>query len=105
MTILALRILLLTRSTIGSKDSLPDSFRLNRERTWDRLIMVEQIIQQPQAELEQAEITAVTPMNDRQPIVVVRDRAQVNDPQISQAGSEQQPVHALWIAQVTAVQF
>jgi hypothetical protein len=51
--------------------------------------MVEQIVQQSQAELEQAEITAVTALNDRQPIVVLRDRAQVNDPQISQAGSEQ----------------
>ncbi len=50
--------------------------------------MIEKITQQPQAQLEQAEITAVTPMNDRQPVVFMRDPAQVNDPQVSQAGGE-----------------
>ena len=66
--------------------------------------MVEQIIQQPQAQLEQAQITAVTPMNHRQPIVCMRERAQVNNPQVSQASGEHQPVHTFRIAQVTSVQ-
>ena len=66
--------------------------------------MVEKIIQQPQAQLEQAEITAVAPMNQWQPTIFLRDCAQVNDPQISQTGSDHQPLHPPRIAQMASVQ-
>ena len=83
--------------------SLPDSFGLKRECTRDGLIMVEQVVQQPQAELKQAQVTAVTPMNNWQPVVILRNRAQANDPQIRRAGGDQQPTDRLRIAQMAAV--
>ena len=66
--------------------------------------MIEKIIQQSQAQLEQAQITAMPTMNHRPPIVFMHDRAQVNDPQISQTSGEHQPLHTFRVAQVTAVQ-
>ena len=65
--------------------------------------MVEQIGQEPQAELEQAQVTAVRPMNDGQPVVIVGHRAQANDPQIGQAGGDQQSTDLLRIAHMAAV--
>jgi len=49
--------------------------------------MVKQIIQESQAELEQTQITAVPPMNERLPCVLLSQGAQENDPQVSQASS------------------
>ena len=66
--------------------------------------MVEQIIQETQAQLEQAQITAVAPMNEGLPLVALSQGAQVNDPQVSQAGGQHQPRNPLGVAQVTAVQ-
>ena len=66
--------------------------------------MVEQIIQESQAELEQTQITAVPPMNERLPLVVLSQGAQENNPQVSQASGQHQPRDPLGVTQVTAVQ-
>ena len=66
--------------------------------------MVEQVIQQPQAQLEQAQITAVAPMKEPASVVLLRDRAQVNDPHVSQASGDHQPFDPVRITQVTAIQ-
>ncbi|HEY4690857.1 MAG TPA: hypothetical protein VIK33_16215 [Anaerolineae bacterium] len=86
------------------KDSPPDTFWLKRECDWDRPIMVEQIIQETQAQLEQTEITAVAPMNAGLPLVALSQGAQVDDPQVSQAGGQHQPRDPFGVTQVTAVQ-
>ena len=59
--------------------------------------MVEQIVQQAQAQLEQAQITAVAPMIERPPVVLLRDGAQVDDPQVSQTSGDHQLFDPVWI--------
>ncbi len=57
--------------------------------------MIQEILQQAQAHLKQTEITAMVTMNVSQPALVMRQGAQVNDLQVSQAGRQHQAGDAI----------
>ena len=40
-----------------------------------------QVLQQSQSELEQTEVTAVAPMDNAEPAVVLTERPEINDPE------------------------
>src|SRR3954452_6189344 len=61
------------------------------------------MVKQMQPELKQAPITAVSAMNDRIPAVAPTGSAQINHPQIRQAGRQQQARQPLWLAEMTLV--
>ncbi len=74
--------------------SLPDTFDRLRWR-WLKgnrygEAVVQQLVQQGKAQLEEAQITAMPAMNDPQPAIALCQHPQVNDPQVGQTGGQQQ---------------
>ena len=61
------------------------------------------MVKQMQPELKQAPITAVRAMNDRIPAVAPTGRAQIDHPQVRQAGRQQQARQPLGLAEMTLV--
>ena len=62
------------------------------------------MLQQVQAQLEEAQITTVCPMNDRDPVVMLGLDTQKYDPDIGQTSSYQQTCHALWVRDMALMQ-
>ncbi|HKZ69517.1 MAG TPA: hypothetical protein VJ020_05530 [Anaerolineales bacterium] len=62
------------------------------------------MIQKSQTQLEQAQIAAMPAMDFRRPPVLVRHSAQVDNPQVGEAGGQDQPHHASRVAQMAVGQ-
>src|SRR5437867_747390 len=62
------------------------------------------MIQKPQTQLKQTQIATMPTMNLRRPAVLMRQRTQVNDPQVSEAGGQHQTHYADRITQMAPVQ-
>jgi hypothetical protein len=54
--------------------------------------------------LKKAQITAVGTMDDRCPLVTLGNKAQKNDPDVSQTSSDHQPAQTLWFIDMAFVQ-
>src|SRR6266511_1991047 len=50
---------------------------------WKRQIFIETVRQEAQPQLKQTEITAVGALQDRYPVILLGDAAQIHDPQMS----------------------
>lgn len=66
--------------------------------------MIQEIVQQAQAQLKQAQIAPMAAMDVRHPALVMRHRPQVNEPQVGQAGRQHQAGHAHRIAHMASIQ-
>ena len=62
------------------------------------------MFQQVQAQLEEAQVTTVCTMNDRDPVVMLGLDTQKYDPDISQTSSYQQTRHALRVRDMALLQ-
>jgi hypothetical protein len=62
------------------------------------------MVEQDQAKLEEAQVTAIGAMNDLDPIIPLGNDIQVDDPSIGQAGRDHQPSQPIWSCQVAFVQ-
>src|SRR6266511_1650559 len=70
---------------------------------WKRQIFIETVRQEAQPQLKQTEITAVGALQDRYPVILLGDAAQIHDPQIGQTGRQQQAEHARRLGQMAFV--
>jgi hypothetical protein len=56
----------------------PENIESDRNGT----VFVQQVLQQSQSELEHTEVTAVAPMDNAEPAVVLTKRPQIHDPEV-----------------------
>ena len=73
-------------------DSLPDTFCGPRhlEGHGNAKMLVQEVPKQVQAEWEQAQVTAIGAVYDLDPVVVLGNHAQVDDPDVGQASGNHQ---------------
>ena len=67
-------------------------------------MFVQEMIEQTQAELKEAQVTTVSAMNDLDPIISFSNHTQIDDPDVGQTSSDQQASQTLWIGDVTFMQ-
>jgi hypothetical protein len=60
---------------------------------------IEKVGEKPQSELEQAEITAMAPMDDGDPSWLSPQGTKIDDPDRRETGSNEQARQTLWIGQ------
>ncbi len=89
-----------------SEISLPDTFWQARhlESHGYRQMLIQEVFEQVQAELEKAQVTAVSTMNNLHPIVPLGDYAQIDDPDVGRASCDHQTGQAHRVRDVAFVQ-
>ena len=73
------------REEIEAQGSLPDIFQslnCNIESHRNRIVFTQQVVKQSQSELEQTEVTAVAPMDNPDPTVLLTQRTEIDDPDV-----------------------
>jgi hypothetical protein len=88
------------------ENSLPDTFCQARhlEGHRDADMVVQEVIEQNQAKLEETQVTTVRAMNDLDPAISLGNRTQVDDPDVGQASRDHQAGQACRIRDVAFVQ-
>ncbi|MCP4544282.1 MAG: hypothetical protein GY832_44785 [Chloroflexi bacterium] len=67
-------------------------------------MLINEMIEQTQSKLEEAQITTIRAMNDLDLVILLGNRPQIDDPDVSQASSNKQASKTHWIRDVTFVQ-
>jgi hypothetical protein len=86
--------------------SLPDTFCQARHLEGHRDVdmFIQEMIEQIQAELEETQVAAVSAVNNLDPVVPLGNHAQIDDPDVGQASSDQQAGQARRVRDMTSVQ-
>ena len=67
-------------------------------------MFIQEMLQQVQAQLEKAQVTAVRSVDDFDPVVSFGQRTQMNDPDVSQASGDHEPSQAPRVRDMALVQ-
>ncbi len=76
----------------------------HEQASWNRDLVLEAACEEPQAESKQAQITAVLAVQPLQPAVAHGADAEIDDPEIGQAGGDQQAREPCGIAEMALVE-
>jgi transposase len=98
----------LTQEENQTLDSLPDkiwiSMREVTKRDWNGHIEVQEMLKDTQTELEEAQVATVSAMNNRMQVLSKRPKPELDNPEISQAGSNHQLANTCRIGEMALVQ-
>ena len=99
---------ILQRTKKVSKVSLPTELVIvdieHEKGDGDGQALVQEVVEQAQAELEQTEVATLSAVNHTIPAFEVRERAKKDDPQVRQGGGNQQSHQASRLVQMAFVQ-
>ena len=74
------------------------------ERDWNGQIEIQEVIEDTQAQLKEAQITAICAMDNKVKFLPERPKTDVHNPEISQAGRLHQSCQTSWVGKVAFMQ-
>ena len=88
-----------------SQASLPDTFCQARhvKRDGNSQVLIQDVIEQVQAQLKEAQVTAVSAMNDSDPPIPLGHYTQMDDPDVSQTSGNHETRQTLGVCDMALV--